>query len=84
MASPERELCWAGVLLTVVLRPDTSAVGRLIAALFGLGAAVGVLVAYVKHRYTEEVYAEWINSTQQRAGRSKVIPCGSATGFGHS
>jgi hypothetical protein len=70
---PSASFAGQAFLLTIVLGTAASGLSRLVAALFGFGAAVAVLVAYVKHRYTEEAYAEWINSTEMRAGRPKLI-----------
>lgn len=71
---PSASFAGQAFLLNIVLASGASSAGRLVAALFGLGAAVGVLVAYVKHRYTEEIYAEWINGSEERAGRPRVMP----------
>jgi hypothetical protein len=71
---PSASFAGQAFLLNIVLGRETSSVGRLIAALFGLGAALGVLIAYIKHRYTEESYAEWVNGAELRASRPKITP----------
>lgn len=71
---PSASFAGQAFLLTIVLGTGRTGVDRLVASLFGLAAAVGVLVAYVKHRYTEEAYAEWLNTFEMRSGRPKLIP----------
>ncbi|HLY51025.1 MAG TPA: hypothetical protein VKR21_17675 [Solirubrobacteraceae bacterium] len=55
-------------ILTIVLRRTTSPLGRLVAASFGLCAAIAVLQAFVRHRWTEEAHSEWLNSREQGTG----------------
>ena len=69
---PSASFAGQAFLLTIVLGTGKTPTDRFLASLFGLAAAVGVLIAYVKHRYSEEAYAEWINAAELHAGRPKL------------
>jgi len=49
-------------LLTIVLNPATTGVGRLLASIAGFAAAMAVLHFYLDCRGTEEIHARWVNA----------------------
>jgi hypothetical protein len=56
-------------LLNLVLARNTTGLGRLVASLFGFLAAFAVLQSFLRHRWTEEIHSEWLNSREQGTPR---------------
>ena len=59
-------------LLTIVLNPATTGVGRLLASIAGFAAAMAVLHFYLDCRGTEEIHARWVNARLQADGTADL------------
>lgn len=70
--SPALSLAAQAFLFVVALDPDTSGLGRLIAAVVGATAAAATALAILKHNYTEEMYGSVVDHCQDVLGGPRL------------